>query len=67
MLVFRIKDRTKRICDHCTLIYPECPNMEYLDFGEGLRNDNIIACSEYAGPITNEVSIDKNIDIQQKR
>ena len=47
MRVIRTTDTTENLCDTC-LKYPEfpvcCPND--IEFGNGLGNDNIVACSQ---------------------
>jgi len=35
------------LCNYCRHDFVTCPKAEYIEFGEGKGNDNVIGCSEY--------------------
>lgn len=47
MRVIRTSDSTENLCDSCPKIksFPTCMSND-IEFGNGIGNDNIIACSE---------------------
>lgn len=42
----RYTRHTLHLCDTCIYTVPECEPVE-VEFGDGLGNDNVIACSQY--------------------
>ena len=65
MRVYRISDTEANLCDTCPLSMLECPKATVLEFGNGVGNDNIVACSEYLGSIGGKIAVDKSYGIVQ--
>ena len=47
-MVNEIVNNKVNLCDSCSQVYPDCTSKpENVYFGDGIRHDNICACSEY--------------------
>lgn len=47
-IVTRAKCDTEHLCDTCQFHMPDCdPEDEFIEFGSGVGNDNVIACATY--------------------
>lgn len=49
MRVFRIKDSKEHMCNYCQYRFPTC-NPTFIEFGNGIGNDNVTACTGWAYP-----------------
>jgi hypothetical protein len=51
MRVIRIMDSKENLCDSCAVLggFPMC-KPDYVEFGNGIGNDNVIACSSCTSP-----------------
>lgn len=48
VIVTKTKDSKEHLCDSCLLEYPDCDaDAGLIEFGDGVGNDNIIACDKY--------------------
>jgi hypothetical protein len=47
MRVVGTKSSKDHLCKYCQLDFPTCPKANYIKFGDGKGNDNIIECSEF--------------------
>lgn len=54
MRVTRSKDTKLNLCDFCPQEFATCPKATVRKFGDGIGNDNVIACSEYTGKTNGE-------------
>lgn len=56
MRVIRTTDSEENLCDTCTrrTDFPQCLPDD-VEFGNGLGNDNIIACSQCVSPYSNTI------------
>jgi hypothetical protein len=49
MRVYKGTTTKINLCDFCLNDFPDCPKANFIEFGDGLGNDNINKCSEYIG------------------
>jgi len=47
MIISKIKDSKKNLCNFCFFEQPTCKKADYLKFGDEKGNDNITECSEF--------------------
>ena len=57
MRVYRSSDSKLHMCDHCGMSIPECPKATVIEFGDGVGNDNVVACSEFNGALLADIPI----------
>ena len=47
MRVVGTTQNNDHLCKYCLLEFPTCPKANFIKFGNGIGNDNIIECSEF--------------------
>lgn len=54
--MYRTKSTKDNLCSTCGSHIPDCQPND-LVFGDGVGNDNVIACELYNGPIGEEIAV----------
>ena len=47
MRVVKVISDKDNLCKYCSLDFATCPKANYIRFGSGKGNDNVIQCSEF--------------------
>ena len=66
MRVFKSKNSKLNMCDKCFNDFSSC-KPTICEFGDGVGNDNVIACSEYIGKPHKDIEIDTSRGIVKRQ
>lgn len=47
MRVIGTISKKDNLCDYCKLEFATCPKADYIRFGDGAEDNNVIECSEF--------------------